>query len=94
MEMNYINSILIKGSVHVEKRLVKITIYTFLISLATFLVFIDQDRTIKTGNGLYTGIHLELPEYILMLIRYSIITTFVVLIVTVIFEYIKRRTKK
>ncbi|USG63955.1 hypothetical protein NDK47_17550 [Brevibacillus ruminantium] len=76
-----------------EKKLVKIALYTFVISFSVFIVFIEQDRTVKTGNGLYTGLHLELPDYILMLIRYSIKTTFVVFVVVILIEYIKRKRK-
>lgn len=74
-----------------ERKLVKGAIYTFITSFSLFLAFLDQTPTVKTAEGFYTSIHIELGDFFLMIIKYSIRVTFVVVILLFLIEIIKKR---
>ncbi|MEH6942218.1 hypothetical protein [Bacillus sp. JJ722] len=73
-----------------EKILVKTAIYTFIVSFSLLLVSIDRVRVTKDTDGMYSSEAYSYPEYFLMLLRYSIIITFIVVIIVFVIKWYKK----
>lgn len=65
-----------------ERKLVKSAIYGFLLGLAIMILFVtDVDHALSNPNTTY---YLSTSDYIIKIIRYTIIFTFGVMILTLI----------
>ncbi|MEH6945015.1 hypothetical protein [Bacillus sp. JJ722] len=73
-----------------EKILVKTAIYTFLVSFSLLLVSLDRERVTQDAAGNYSSEAYTYPEYFLMLLRYSIIITFILVIVVFLIKLYKK----
>lgn len=70
-----------------ERKLVKSAIYGFILGLSIMLLFVtDIDKVVSHGSGSYTTYYLGTKDYIIKLIRYSIVFTYMIVIVTLLFE--------
>lgn len=74
-----------------ERKLVKSAIYTFIVSFCIFLAFLDQNPTVPTTDGMFTSIHIELGDFFLMIVKYSIRITLVVVLIVFLIEIFKKR---
>lgn len=72
-----------------EKLIVKTSIYTFTLTLALLLVFIPRVKMTTDVNGIGSSFEYTYPEYFILLLRFSIIVTFIVVISLVVFKYFK-----
>jgi hypothetical protein len=72
-----------------ERKLVKSAIYTFISSLALMIVIFEQNPVVES-DGLYTSQHIELVDYLFMVLRYSIKITFCVVVFILLSELYKK----
>ncbi|MFE0508242.1 hypothetical protein ACWF7H_29090 [Peribacillus butanolivorans] len=73
-----------------ERILVKTAIYTCITSFSLLLVLIDRVRVVKDEAGEYSGEASSYPDYFLMLLRYSILVTFIVVIIVFLIKLFKK----
>ena len=72
-----------------EKILLKTATYTFIISFSLLLVLIPRTELTTDVNGMSSSEAYTYPEYFLMLLRYSIIITFIGVISCFLIKYYK-----
>ncbi|MFS0781303.1 hypothetical protein [Bacillus sp. 1P06AnD] len=67
-----------------EKLLVKTALYTFVVSFSIMLVLVDRVRVTKDVTGMYSSEAYTYPDYFFMLIRYSLILTFIAVLIVIL----------
>lgn len=75
---------------YVEKTLIKTAIYLFILSFSALLVLVDRNGTSKDVNGMISGWEIPYRDFFFMILEYSIIVTFIMIIIV----YLIKRFKK
>ncbi|MED4402055.1 hypothetical protein [Metabacillus fastidiosus] len=73
-----------------EKTLVKTAIYSFITSFSLLLVLIQRVRYTTDVSGMGSVEETSYPDFFFMILKYSIITTFII----VIFMFLYKKYKK
>lgn len=73
-----------------ERTLVKTAIYSFITSFSLLLVLIDRVRSTTDVNGMTSGVETSYPDFFFMILKYSIIITFIIVIFVFLFKKYKR----
>jgi hypothetical protein len=74
----------------VERTLVKTAIYSFIISFSLMIVLIQRVRSTTDVNGMVSSVETHYPEFFFMILKNSIIITFIM----VIFIFLYKKYKK
>lgn len=79
---------------NVERTLVKTAIYSFIASFLLLLVLVDRVRMTTDINGMTSAEEKSYPDYFSMILQYSIIISFIIVIsVFLINRYKKQKGK-
>lgn len=73
-----------------ERTLVKTAVYSFITSFSLLLVFKQRVRLTTDINGMSSYEETSYPDFFLMLLRYSIIITFSMVILVFLYKRFKR----
>lgn len=73
-----------------ERTLVKTAVYSFITSFSLLLVFKQRVRLTTDFNGMSSYVETSYPDFFLMLLRYSIIITFIMVILVFLYKRFKR----
>lgn len=73
-----------------ERTLVKTAIYSFITSFSLLLVLIQRVRMTTDVNGMVSAEETPYPEFFFMIIKYSIIITFIMVIFVFLYKKYKR----
>lgn len=77
-----------------EKILVKTGIYTFIITFSLLLVLMPRTDVVADVSGIYSSIEYTYPEYFLMLLKYSIIVTYIAVIILFLIKYSQKKKSR
>ena len=74
---------------NVEKTLIKTAIYSFIISFSALLVLVDRNGTSEDVNGMISGWEIPYRDFFFMILEYSIMITFIMLIIVSLIKWFK-----
>lgn len=77
-----------------EKILVKTGIYTFIITFSLLLVLMPRTDVVADVSGIYSSIEYTYLEYFLMLLKYSIIVTYIAVIILFLIKYSQKKKSR
>ena len=72
-----------------ERTLVKTAIYSFITSFSLMIVLIQRVRSTTDVNGMVSPEETPYPEFFFMILKYSIIITFIMVILMFFFKKYK-----
>ncbi|MGA5692670.1 hypothetical protein [Cytobacillus pseudoceanisediminis] len=73
----------------VERTLVKTAIYSFITSFSLMIVLIQRVRTTEDVNGMVSSSETTYPEFFFMILKNSIIITFIMVIIMFLYKRYK-----
>jgi hypothetical protein len=74
----------------VERTLVKTGIYSFITSFSLMIVLMQRVRSTTDVNGMVSSEETPYPEFFFMILKYSIIITFIMVIFIFLYKKYKR----
>lgn len=74
---------------NVEKILIKTAIYSFIISFSALLVLVDRNGTSEDVNGMISGWEIPYRDFFFMILEYSIMITFIMVIIVSLIKWFK-----
>ena len=75
---------------NVEKTLIKTAIYSFIISFSALLVLVDREGTSEDVNGMISGWEIPYRDFFFMILEYSIMITFIIVIIVSLIKWFKK----
>ncbi|KQL19096.1 hypothetical protein [Cytobacillus solani] len=76
-----------------ERTLIKTAIYSFIISFSALLVLVNRAGTSEDFNGMRSSWEIPYPDFFFMILEYSIMITFIMVIIVFLIKRFKKRKR-